>query len=525
MNPSRFVLPVLAAAFALCVQAAPKPAAAPVAPAMTVDQQALHVLNRLAFGPKPGDIERVKQMGIDRYIESQLEPDLSAKEMQYPQALSDRLGALDMVSSTAGAAFARFGSLQMAARGDDPEAVRQRREEFARMTLETNEARVLRAIDSPRQLEEVMVDFWYNHFNVHIDKGPDRVLVASYERDAIRPYVFGDFRTMLGATAKHPAMLYYLDNFMSSGPGAAPNARQRGQRGLNENYARELMELHTLGVNGGYTQRDVTELARMLTGWTYDGRTLALQNVGFRFDPKRHDNDTKQWLGRTVKGEGQMEGEMALDVLAVHPSTARHISYKLAQYFVQDVPPPALVDRMAQRWIASQGNIRAVLRTMFTSPEFMSPAAMGAKFKTPYQFVISAARASAVPTTNITPLLAAMTQLGMPLYGCLTPDGYKNTQDAWLNPDALSRRIGFATALAGGKLPLTSPPPQMPQQIVKQIEKSLTAAAPSAPVLDPADVQATLGVAISDETRKLVEASAQPLRAALILGSPDFMQH
>ncbi len=516
MNVYRIVLPLMAMLLAACAHTVQGPAAAP-----TTEQQAVHVLNRLAYGPKPGDIERVMLMGAQRYVAAQLEAS-SAGELAYPQALADRIGALDYASRTAGAAFAQFTSLQMAARDEAEDAVRQRRDEYARMTLETNEARVLRAIDSPRQLEEVMVDFWFNHFNVFVGKGPDRALIASYERDAIRPYVFGSFRSMLGATAKHPAMLYYLDNYISSASATAANGRKRG---LNENYARELMELHTLGVNGGYTQGDVTELARMLTGWTYDGRALALRNVGFRFDAQRHDNGSKQWLGRTVNGAGVAEGEMALDVLAVHPSTARHLSYKLAQYFVPDEPPPALVARMAQRWTESKGDIRSVLRTLFDSPEFMAPAAMGAKFKTPYQYVISAARASAVPTTNITPLLAAMSQLGMPLYGCATPDGYKNTQDAWLNPDALSRRIGFATALANGKLPLAGTAPALPQQIARQIEKSLNAPAPSAPVLVAADVQATLGTAISESTRKLVADSAVPLRAALLLGSPDFMQH
>ncbi len=512
MNASRFALSLLALVLA---------AAAHAAPALTPEQQAVHVLNRLAYGPRPGDIETVRQLGVQRYIASQLDPDPDAPAMQYPPALAERIKALEMGSRSAGSAFAHFAMLQLAARGAEEGAVRRRREEFARMTLETSTARVLRAIDSPRQLEEVMVDFWFNHFNVFDGKGPDRALIASYERDAIRPYVFGSFRTMLGATAKHPAMLYYLDNHISSGNGTSVNGRPRG---LNENYARELMELHTLGVNGGYTQADVTELARMLTGWTYERRALALRNVGFRFDRQRHDNGSKLWLGRAVDGNGQHEGEMALDVLAVHPSTARHLSYKLAQYFVQDQPPKALVERMARRWTESNGDIRSVLRTLFASDEFMAPEAMGAKFKTPYQYVISAARASAAPTTNITPLLAAMRQLGMPLYGCPTPDGYKNTQQAWLNPDALSRRIGFATALAGGKLPLADPPPMLPQQIARQMEKSISSPVPSAPVLVADEVQAALGAAISDATRKLVMDSAAPLRAALLLGSPDFMQ-
>jgi uncharacterized protein (DUF1800 family) len=326
-----------------------------------------------------------------------------------------------------------------------------------------------------------MVDFWFNHFNVFSGKGQDRALLSSYERDAIRPHVFGNFRELLGATAKHPAMLFYLDNWLSKAGG------------LNENYARELMELHTLGVDGGYSQRDVTELARMLTGWTYAPRRLVQRNETFLFDPRRHDMGSKVWLGQQIRGRGQDEGERALDLLAVHPATARHVSYQLAQYFVADQPPPALVERMARTWIDSKGEIRAVLATLLHSPEFMDQQYAGAKFKTPYQFVVSALRASGGEVDNVKPLMGALAGLGMPLYGCQTPDGYKNTQAAWLNPDALSRRINFATALG------------------------LDA--------DAAALQAALGSTVSTRTAALVAASPERLRAALLLGGPDFMQH
>jgi uncharacterized protein (DUF1800 family) len=346
-----------------------------------------------------------------------------------------------------------------------------------------------------------MVDFWYNHFNVFAGKGIDRALVASYERDAIRPYALGSFRALLGATAKHPAMLFYLDNAVSSAP--RPDAKGKA-RGLNENYARELMELHTLGVEGGYTQRDVTELARMLTGWTFDQRRLVNRGETFRFDANRHDGGAKTWLGHAIAPAGQQEGEYALDVLAMHPATARHVTRELARYFVSDDPPPALVDRMAATWLASQGDIRAVLATLFASREFMAAGAAGAKFKTPYQFVVSAVRAAAVPVTNVEPLVGALNQLGMPLYGCQTPDGYRNTQDAWLNPDALTRRIAFVTALAAGRLPL------VPQG--------------DAPPLDPVRVQATLAGSVSARTLGIVQRNPDNLRAAMLLGSPDFMQ-
>jgi len=423
---------------------------------------ALHVLNRLAYGPRPGDIERVAQMGVQRYIDEQLDPP------PLPETLARRLDAIESQKLTAGQALELFQDRE------------QRREAVQQLAIETAEARLLRAVDSPRQLEEVMLDFWFNHFNVFQGKGQDRVLVASYERDAIRPHVFGRFRDLLGATAKHPAMLHYLDNWVSKAGG------------LNENYARELMELHTLGVDNGYAQKDVTELARMLTGWTYAPKRMVQRNETFLFDPKRHDGGVKQWLGMTVAPRGQAEGEFALDVLAAHPSTARRVSGKLAQYFVADVPPPALVERMARTWRDTGGDIRSVLRTLFTSPEFMDQAAAGAKFKTPYQFVVSAARASAAPVSDVQPLLGALNRLGQPLYGCQTPDGYKNTQDAWLNPDALSRRIAFATTLA---------------------------ARADAPAL-----QAAVGPAVSPRTAAVVASSPDKLRAAMLLGGPDFMQ-
>jgi uncharacterized protein (DUF1800 family) len=507
----------------------------------TAEQQAVHVLNRLAFGPRPGDIARVTRMGVQRYIDTQLDP----AAIPYPAALTERLATLSSANRSAGDVVAEFVELRKEVRDEEEGAKQRRRAGLAALSLETAEARVLRAIDSPRQLEEVMVDFWYNHFNVFAGKGIDRALVASYERDAIRPYVMGSFRDMLGATAKHPAMLYYLDNYLSTAAdyvpgrpgGAAANAPKAKARGLNENYARELMELHTLGVDGGYTQKDVTELARMLTGWTYDQRALVRNNQTFRFDEKRHDQGVKHWLGREVPPQGQLEGEMALDVLATHPATARNISYELAQYFVQDNPPPALVDRMTRTFLDSKGDIRSVLRTMFTSAEFMAPAAMGAKFKTPYQYVVSAARASsapvATPVANVAPLLATMSQLGMPLYGCQTPDGYKNTQDAWLNPDALARRITFATALASGKLPLASRPKAVAamREMNGKTDGAMDGVTPTAPVaaapvpaLDPLQLQSTLGGAISGRTLATVASSAEPLRAAMLLGSPDFMQ-
>jgi uncharacterized protein (DUF1800 family) len=483
------------------------------APAPDAQAQALHVLNRLAFGPRPGDVERVASMGVRRWIDQQLHPET----IPLPPDLTARLAALDTVNRSAGESLDEFLTLRREVKMDDEGAKQHRHQVEMRAARQAAEARLLRAIESPRQLEEVMVDFWYNHFNVFAGKGIDRALVTSYERDAIRPYALGSFRALLGATARHPAMLFYLDNAVSSAP--RPDAKGKA-RGLNENYARELMELHTLGADGGYTQRDVTELARMLTGWTFEQRPkflhVARADDLFRFDARRHDAGPKTWLGQAIAPAGEQEGEYALDVLAMHPATAHHVSRELAQYFVSDDPPPALVDRMAATWLASRGDIRAVLATLFASREFMAADAVGAKFKTPYQFVVSAVRASGEPVANVQPLVNTMNQLGMPLYGCQTPDGYKNTQDAWLNPNALTRRIAFATALAAGRLPLAPPPADAAPPAMM---------APPRPLpVDPVRLQATLAGSISTRTQAIVQRNPDKLRAAMLLGSPDFMQ-
>ena len=480
--------------------------------ATSTEPDALHVVNRLSFGPAPGDVSHVMDVGVDRYIDEQLHPE----RIDIPPALSQRLSGMEMLSYSQRELVQRFREANEAAKSDTDNGKSERRQFFQQMASQSADARLLRAVQSPRQLEEVMVDFWFNHFNVYEGKGLDRVLVANYEREAIRPYAFGRFRDLLGATAHHPAMLFYLDNWLSVAPGYhAPrdnNALGKAS-GLNENYARELMELHTLGVDGGYTQKDVTELARMLTGWTLRAREsrqarlsrLSGESHGatiFHFDERRHDNGDKNWLGRHVGSRGQAEGEWALDVLASHPATAHHIAFELAQYFVADKPPAALVDRLTKRFVDADGDIRSVLTVLFDSAEFRDPRQHAGKFKTPYQYVISALRAGAVQVTNTKPILTSLYQFGMPLYGCQTPDGYKNTEEAWLNPDAITRRITLATALASGKLPLDGARPPL------QVQALLS----------------TLGSGISLKTLATVEQADVGLRAAMVLGSPDFMR-
>ena len=260
----------------------------------------------------------------------------------------------------------------------------------------------------------------------------------------------------------------------------------------------------------------------MLTGWTYNPQEIMKDGTTFRFAPRRHDNGDKEWLGRHVSGHGQQEGEWALDILAAHPATAHHISFQLAQYFISDVPPPALVDKLAKRFAETQGDIREVLRTLFASKEFWDSAKPGTKFKTPYQFVVSSARATGMNVANIRPLLGILRQLGMPLYGCQTPDGYKNTEEAWLNPDALTRRINFATAFASGKLPITRNPDDVTglPMTKEQAEKT-----PQVQAVDAQMLLTTLGSSISHGTRDIIEKNPPVLRAAMVLGSPDFMQH
>jgi uncharacterized protein (DUF1800 family) len=313
------------------------------------------------------------------------------------------------------------------------------------------EQKLYRALYSNRQLEEVLVDFWMNHFNVFNGKGPERVLLTSFEHDAIRPHVFGHFKDLLLATARHPAMLFYLDNWQSQvlrDDILFPVGVRRP--GLNENYGREILELHTLGVDGGYTQQDVIAVARAFSGWTiYDPQKFA----EFQFNPANHDRKEKIILGHTLPAmQGEQDGLDVIDILAHHPSTAKFISKKLAQRFVADDPPKALVDRMAATFGATDGDLRAVLQTLFKSPEFLSEGAWQAKMKSPLEMVVSSVRAMNADVTDTFALAQRIADLGEPLYGKLEPSGYPNTGEAWANTAGIMGRINFATALTGGQV-------------------------------------------------------------------------
>lgn len=332
----------------------------------------------------------------------------------------------------------------------------EQREEFFAMnyptgvvTSELQQAKVLRSVYSERQLQDVMTDFWINHFNIFQNKDADQYYLTSYERDVIRPHALGKFRDLLVATAQSPAMLYYLDNWLSVGQNSQVGIRSKGKQGLNENYGRELMELHTLGVDGGYTQKDVTEMARIFTGWTIDHPE---QGGPFVFDPKKHDPGPKTIMGHRFDEGGEQEGLDALTFLARQPATARFVCTKLARRFVADDPPPALVQRMAQTFLHSDGDIAEVLRTMVHSKEFWAPEYYRVKVKTPFEFIVSALRATGAQVDNPQPILGMLNSMQMPLYGWAPPTGYPMVAESWMNSDALVDRLNFAIQLSNGHL-------------------------------------------------------------------------
>jgi uncharacterized protein (DUF1800 family) len=489
---------------------------------LTEDQRIVHVLNRLGFGARPGDVERVKAIGLESYINQQLNPEKIADSVA-ENKIRD-LSVLNMTTAELYEKYPQPGQLlrQLQARGMLPENLAEARENRVkgganaempkddsmnarpaqppagnpledpkyremiekyyrenglqrpqRIMGELQASRILRAVYSERQLQEVMVDFWTNHFNVFAGKGADRWLLPAYDRDTIRPFAMSKFSTLLEATAKSPAMLFYLDNFQSVSPDAGrPNALrpQRQRRGINENYARELMELHTLGVDGGYTQKDVQEVARCFTGWTIfqprGGAAAANAMMGqggrrnagtFFFNARVHDDGEKTVLGHKIPaGGGMKDGLMVLDILAHHPSTAKFIATKLVRHFVADNPPPALVDRVAATFTKTDGDIRETLKTIFFSNEFNSTEAYRAKIKRPFELVISAIRALGADTNGGPGTHRWIERMGEPLYGFQTPNGYSDAAESWVNTGGLLERMNFGLALAGNRIQGTS---------------------------------------------------------------------
>jgi uncharacterized protein (DUF1800 family) len=618
-------------------------------PQMDQQKRAVHALNRLTFGPRPGDVDHVMAIGVDKWIDQQLHPDkfddsaldarlsplrtlhMDTREIvenfppeQMIRAVADgkqslpsdplkravyqaqleryqnkedrkqhtavvspdkvtdddrarrqqeRAGAnqkveelLDMPPDQRMKAVLKMSpeeqrvmtsSLQGDKRDEFMEGMNPRQRETIEalnypqqvVANELVEGKLLRAIYSDRQLQEVMTDFWLNHFNVFIGKGADHYLLTSYERDVIRPHALGKFEDLLIATAQSPAMLFYLDNWLSVGPNSdvangipkranndwkrrvrnnGQTSQSKGKRnGLNENYGRELMELHTLGVNGGYTQQDVTEVARVFTGWTLK---QPKQGDGFTFEERTHEPGNKLVVGHRIKPKGEKEGLEVLRILARHPSTAKFVSTKLAMRFVSDDPPQSLVDRMAQTFLKKDGNIREVLQTMLDCPEFWAPDAYRAKVKTPLEFVVSAVRASGAEVTDAMPIAHQLQNMGMPLYAMQPPTGYSMKADAWVNSSALLGRMNFALALTSGKIKGVQvdseqlPGRSDPQQALAALENALLSGDVSK------QTNNVIAARLQDSNisrRKLDDPARQPnisLIAGLLLGSPEFQR-
>lgn len=647
-------------------------------PADSLDQQkrALHALDRLTFGSRPGDMQGVVAMGVDKWIDLQLHPDridnramqarlsgyrtlqMSTREMVFafppnpvakavmdgklpmPNGVYQRaiyISAIDRVrqkqdqqqntatlSNTVanvqpadltqrqamrqpthtiaddlillspslrmqhilslpvveqhdllqGIAYPKRQALLSGLSPEQRETVIALNHSEAVIDSEVQSAKLLRAVYSNRQLEEVLTDFWFNHFNVFIGKGADRYLITAYERDVIRPHVLGKFRDLLIATAQSPAMLFYLDNWQSEGPNSdaalgvpvranayvprpygprragvtypapqrpqAGNSQNKRRSGLNENYARELMELHTLGVNGGYAQHDVTEVARVFTGWTLD---QPQQGGGFVFRPRLHEPGDKVVLGHHIREDGENEGIQVLTLLSRQPATARFISTELAQRFVSDNPPQPLIDAMSKTFLKSDGDLREVLRTMFRSPEFWAPEAYRARVKTPFEFVASSLRATGADVIDAQPMLAVLNKMGEPLYGMQPPTGYSTKADVWVNSAALLDRMNFGLALAANKIQGTSfnfaqlmnsqeagvagaafaPATDDPYQVELKLEQLLLAGDVSKQTHDTIE-QRIVGPALTAEGNNPNHPANVNVIAGLLLGSPEFQR-
>jgi uncharacterized protein (DUF1800 family) len=545
---------------------------------LTEEQKAGHLLDRVTFGPRPSDVERVMKIGWKKYLEEQLNPDriadkvveeklkplesvyLSNSEMAKNYVQPGRvLRALNSRKKDSPAS----GSTEATGANQNPQQMKadaayNRREAMkvlAEMGLkpqqeavrELQQAKILRAVYSERQLQEVMTDFWLNHFNVYIQKGPVRILTTSYERDVIAPRVFGKFEDLLRATAESPAMLFYLDNWLSASPNARSSARNLRQqmrreqrmvnkkgkipknrkRGLNENYAREIMELHTLGVDGGYTQKDVQEVARCFTGWT-----LRQPRAGgdFFFNPNIHDDGEKVVLGNKIPaGGGIKDGERVIKLLAHHPSTAKFISTKLARKFVSDNPPRSLVDKMANTFLKTDGDIREVLRAMFNSQEFWAPQNYRAKIKTPFEMTVSAVRALGAETNGNPAFHRWMAQMGEGLFMAQPPTGYPDTSEHWVNTGALLERMNFALALSANRI-------QGTRVDLAALDQGTTTGRP-AEIVDRY-VKLLLRGEISPQSRATIDKALSEQKVAggnrpgvdvariagLILGSPEFQR-
>jgi uncharacterized protein (DUF1800 family) len=522
----------------LVVEPAAPPPPALVQSPLNPLEKATHVLNRLAFGPRPGEAEHLAVGGdaaLWAFVQRQLNPaHLDDSEVDERLAPLPTLGLsaavlrrayprLEDIAKDRGIDIGNEEAKRVLMNEIDPDQLLRRVEE----DLVTQ--KLVREVESRRQLEEVLLDFWFNHFNVDLDKGAVHWFVTGYERDTLRPHLFGSFRELLGAVAHSPAMLFYLDNFQSVRAQPADPAKPKQLHGLNENYARELMELHTLGVNGGYTQDDVREAARCLTGWSIDQPQV---KGTFIFRPRQHDEGPKTVLGFSFPPNGgQGDGDKLLDLLADQPATAHFLAQKLARHFVADEPPASLVDRVAKRYLETHGNLREVYLALFSSPEFWSREAFKVKVKTPLEYAVSSIRALDGHLDAAQPLAGEITKMGEKLYHCQPPTGFADQAQAWVNSGSLVERLTFGLRLAAGKvggahghlLPFT------PGR--KRLDPSPFVALAAEQLIPGGVSPATSAIVLKElapETRAMPDGEIRPIDVhkliGLILGSPEFQR-
>src|SRR5881296_3230650 len=535
--------------------AAPRRSALRQLPALTPHDSALHALDRLAYGPRPGEVDAVAAGGVMNWIDRQLSPDQLDDRLVAERAAKFRIlryDSGDLARLYAAASEERrerqrqrTGQPAMHSLAPPGEQGGKEEQMGRRLAGEVEQLAVVRAALSRRQLYEAMVDFWANHFNVFFGKGADRVLAPSYIEETLRPRAFGKFADLLIATARSPAMLFYLDNWESVAPGSAPPAvtrprlgarpwfgrgryvpgfsrepaqadsqrqrvLERMPKGINENYARELLELHTLGVDGGYTQQDVIEVARIFTGWSIKPPE---RGAGFVFRDWAHDHGTKHVFGLTFHDDGKDEGVRLLKFLAMQHATMHHVSAKLCARFVADEPPDGCVDAAVAAWQKTRGDIRAVLRAIFSSPDFWSAQAVGSKVKTPFEFVVSAVRATGVEPDDTPRLAQLVARLGEPLYQQPAPTGYAETEEHWVNSGALLARMNAAMGIA--KDCSSVPANDDHARLVEIIDQQLLAGTMSAH---------TKSVILEQLTDVTDPVQARAMAVGLALGGPDFQK-
>jgi uncharacterized protein (DUF1800 family) len=514
------------------------------APALTARDSALHTLNRLAYGPRPGEVDSVARFGVMRWIDQQLDPGriddkaLERREHAFKILHYDREDLAQRYRDVQRERQRMQRERAILADTVPPEQLPGPMREFRELGGELQQVAIVRAAVSERQLREVMVDFWTNHFNVFVGKGADRFLLPSYIEKTIRPRVLGRFEDLLIATAESPAMLFYLDNAQSVAPGSEPpmarrwrfarrrfgmnempEQRRRRPTGINENYARELLELHTLGVDGGYTQQDIIEVARIFTGWSIEQPE---RGAGFVFRDWAHDHGTKHVFGLTFHDGGQDEGIRLLKFLANQRATMHHVSAKLCARFVADEPPDGCIDAAVAAWQKTRGDMRAVLRAIFTSPDFWAPQVVRSKVKTPFEFVVSAVRAVAADPDTTPKLAQVVARLGEPLYQQPAPTGYAETEAHWVNSGALLARMNAAIALAAGRLP----------GALVDLDSIVPATEDKSQLIETVN-QRLLGGAMSAHTKQVIVEQlndvndafqARALAVGLALGGPDFQK-